>query len=165
MRSQKKPPIFFDLDETLIYATEPSEALAKLPFHNETVFDYTVYLRPEAHELLGRARAGRRDVYLFTHANFTYATEVSKVMQLGFNERTIFSFSMILNCRKGLCPEAVLIENKPPADEDTLVKMQALGITDDHVWMVPSFEPPNFPSAKLFTAGFDWRLAKLDRNH
>ena len=71
MRSRKKAPLFFDLDETLIYATEPSEALEKLPFHKETVFDYTVFLRPEAHELLASARDGGRDVYLFTGINRT----------------------------------------------------------------------------------------------
>lgn len=165
MQHRKKRPIFFDLDETLIYAGESGDELpiAKA-FKQIEMFDYRMYLRPEAREMLQLCRSGGREVYLFTHANFHYAREVSRAMDLGFDESTIFSFSMILNCRKGLCPDAVLIENKPPEDEDTQVKMEALGIPAEQVWMIPSFEPPKFAGAKLFLAGLEWRLSKLHRS-
>ena len=48
-------------------------------------------------------------------------------------------------------------------DDDTQVKMEALGIGPDQVWLAPSFTAPDFSSAKLFLAGLEWRLAKLDR--
>ncbi len=166
MQTRKKRPIFFDLDETLIFADESSERRKEADafgLKHWRLFDYTVYLRPEALEMLRLCRDGGREVYLFTHANFGYAREVSKELGLGFDESTIFSFSMILNCRKGLCPEAVLIDNKPACDEDTQVKMEALGIGAERLWQAPTFAAPEFASAKLFLAGLEWRLAKLDR--
>ena len=160
MRTRKLAPIFFDLDETLVYADE-SQTKLENGLIGKPVFDYLVYKRPEADALLSLAREGGREVYLFTHANFGYACEVSKQLELGFDETTIFSFGMILNCRKALCPDAILIENKPPSDEDTQIKMEALGIGDEEVWLVPSFEAPEFKSATLFLAGFAWRISRL----
>lgn len=36
-------------------------------------------------------------------------------------------------------------------------------ITAEQVWLIPSFEPPRFPSAKLFLLGLPLRLERLDR--
>ena len=96
-------------------------------------------------------------------ANFGFALTVSETFKLGFDERSIFSLAMILNCRRGLSPRSALIENKPPGDDSTELKMAALGISAGRVWVVPSYEPPRFASAKLFTLGLPLRLARLDR--
>jgi hypothetical protein len=108
-------------------------------------------------------REGGRPVYMFTMANFGFALMASKTFELGFGEDSIFSLAMVLNCRRGLSPQSALIENKPPEAEPTQMKMEALGISSDKVWVIPSFEPPRFPSAKLFTLGLPLRLARLDQ--
>lgn len=162
MRRRMRPPIFCDLDETLIYAAahgSPDERRSGIWYD---IMNYDVLLRPEALEILQHCRAGGRDVYLFTHASFGFALAVSQALDLGFNEQAVFSFAMILNCRKGLSPTGALIENRPASDPDTRIKMDALGIHAERVWMVPSFEPPRFPSARLFLLGLPHRLARLD---
>ena len=120
-------------------------------------------MRPETPEILRLCREGGREVYLFTMANFGFAHTVSQALGLGFAEDTIFSLAMILNCRRILCPHSALIDNKPPAAEPTRMKMEALGIGPSQVWGIPTFEPPRFLSAKLFTLGLPLRLARLDR--
>ena len=158
-----KPPLFVDLDETLIFAREATKRSAPPLKGARRVFGYEVILRPEAHDLLDLCRAGGREVFLFTNAFFGFALTASQTFCLGFDEASIFSFAMILNCRRGLSPGSALIENKPAHLEPTREKMQALGITAEQVWMIPSFEPPRFPSAKLFLLGLPHRLDRLDR--
>ncbi|MCX6944558.1 MAG: hypothetical protein NT173_07330 [Opitutales bacterium] len=159
----KKQPLFIDLDETLIYAREAT-APAEPPLRNsQFAAGHEIVVRPEAPELLRLCRAGGRQVFLFTRAFFGFALTASQTFALGFDERTIFSIAMILNCRRGLCPGAALIDNRPPHTESTQDKMEALGIPPEQVWVIPSFEPPHFPSARLFLLGLPHRLARLDR--
>lgn len=159
----RKPPLFVDLDETLIYATDGAPP-ALVAFRDaKQIGPYTALLRPEARELLAMCRSGGREVFLFTSAFFTYAFAVSDAFSLGFGQNTIFSLSMILNCRPGLSPRSALIDNKPPSAAPTQEKMRALGLTAEQVWLIPSFEPPRFPSAKLFLLGLPLRLERLDR--
>lgn len=162
MHARRREPVFCDLDETLIYAAESGSRCRNAGVTAQRVMDYDVYLRPEAAEILRLCRAGGREVYLFTHSSFGFAVGVAQALGLGFDERTVFSFAMILNCRKALCPTAALIENKGAADPDTRMKMEALGISAERVWVVPSFEPPRFAPARLFVLGLPHRLARLD---
>ena len=159
----KKVALFVDLDETLIFAGESPEGNPHVTPKSRRIGSYDVHLRPEAYELLGLCRAGGRPVYLFTNAFFGFARAASESFDLGFDETTIFSLAMILNCRPGLSPRSALIDNKPHTAEPTRLKMSALGIGPAQVWVIPSFEPPHFPSARLFLLGLPLRLARLDR--
>lgn len=161
MRAHKKT-VFIDLDETLIYAQELRLPTANSLKNSRCVGNYEVIVRSEAHRILQVCREGGRPVYLFTNAVFGFALEVSRVFDFGFGDSSIFSLAMILNCRRGLCPDGVLIENKPPSAEPTREKMNALGIPPEQVWELPSFEPPAFPTAKLFLLGLPLRLARHD---
>ena len=163
MRSRKRPPLFIDLDECLVHAREISRPDAVPPLGAVRLFRYDIYLRPETPELLQLCRDGGREVYLFTMANFGFALTVAQTYQLGFTENTIFSMAMILNCRRGLCPGAVLIDNKAPSEDTTQEKMAALGIASDAVWVIPAYEHPRFASAKPFLMGLPLRLARFDR--
>jgi hypothetical protein len=170
MRTRRRPPIFCDLDETLIHAAEAVDSAGdddcrehELDPTRRRIFGYDVRLRPEAHEILRLCREGGREVHLFTHATFGFAVAVAKAFDLGFDERSVFSTAMIFNCRRGLCPQAALIDDKPPRDPNTRAKIEALGIAAEQVWIVPAFEPPRFASARLFVAGLPFRLARLDR--
>jgi hypothetical protein len=159
----KLQPLFIDLDETLIYAREaPADGSASFQ-GSKRVLAYEAIMRPEAPEMLGICREGGRQVFLFTNAFFGFALEASQTFPLGFTETTIFSLAMILNCRRGLSPRSALIDNKPPTAEPTREKMDALGISSAQVWVIPAFEPPRFPPAKLFLLGLPLRLARLDR--
>ncbi|HEY0966079.1 MAG TPA: hypothetical protein VGD88_01705 [Opitutaceae bacterium] len=159
---RRKPPLFIDLDETLIYATDGAPPVLDAFKEAKRIGPYTALLRPEAPDLLATCRAGGREVFLFTSAFFNYALAASDAFSLGFSQNTIFSLGMIINCRAGLSPKSALIENKPPSAEPTQEKMRALGITPEQVWLIPSFEPPKFPSAKLFLLGLPHRLERLD---
>ncbi len=159
----KKTPLFIDLDETLIHARETPVGGPVTLRNSRRIGDYEVCVRPEAPELLSLCRAGGRQVFLFTNAFFGFAHEASRLFSLGFDDRTIFSFAMILNCRRNLSPASALIDNLPPQAESTQEKMQALGIAPEQVWVIPAFEPPHFPSAKLFLLGLPLRLERLDR--
>lgn len=158
-----KPPLFVDLDETLIHARATIESGSVAFKNSQRVGAYDVCVRPEAHELLKTCRAGGRPVYLFTNAFFGFALATSQIFSLGFDEHTIFSLAMILNCRRNLSPASALIDNLPPRAESTQEKMRALGITPGQVWVIPAFEPPHFPSARLFLLGLPLRLERLDR--
>jgi hypothetical protein len=158
----RKQPVFVDLDETLIYAQEIEAGGGPRLENSRPVLDYEVLLRPEAPELLRHCREGGRQVFLFTHASFNFALQVSQAFSLGFDETALFSFSMILNCRRGISPGSALVENTPPSSEMTRVKMDALGIGPEQVWLLPSYAPPRFPSARLFLLGLPLRLARLD---
>ena len=164
MHPRQHPPVFIDLDECLVHARETSQPADAPPPGAVRLFSYDVFLRPESPDLLRLCREGGREVYLFTMANFGFALTVSQALGLGFAENTIFSMAMILNCRRGLCPRAALIENKPPSDDTTLEKMAALGISAESVWVIPSYEHPKFASARLFLMGLPLRLARLDRS-
>ncbi len=157
----RKPPLFIDLDETLIYAREPVPG-ASLP-QSRDVLGYEVLVRPESHELLALCREGNREVFLFTVAYFGFALAASQACNLGFTDSSIFSLEMIVRCRRGLSPKSALIDNKPPSADPTQLKMDALGIGPAQVWVIPSFEYPEFHSARLFLVGLPVRLAKLDR--
>ncbi len=159
----KKPPLFIDLDETLIHARETPDGGPVTLRNSRRIGDYEVCVRPEAHELLSVCRAGGRQVFLFTNAFFGFAHEASRLFSLGFDDHTIFSFAMILNCRRNLSPASALIDNLPPSAESTREKIRALGIAPEQVWVIPAFEPPHFPSAKLFLLGLPLRLERLDR--
>jgi hypothetical protein len=156
----RKPPLFIDLDETLIHARQRSGD-PPWPGSRE-VLDYEVLMRPEARELLTLCRDGGREVYLFTAAGFGFALAASQHCGLGFTESSIFSLEMIVRCRRGLSPRSALIDNKPPAADPTRLKMEALGIGPTQVWVIPSYEPPRFPSARLFLLGLPARLVRLD---
>ncbi len=164
MRARKRAVVFCDLDETLISATEADAAMRSPSNEVYPIFNYDVRLRPEARELLRVCREGGREVHLFTHATFGFAVEVARVLRLGFDENTIFSTAMIFNCRRGLCPHAALIDDRPPDDPNTRAKMEALGIAASRVWVIPRYDPPRFASARLFLAGLPHRLARLDRD-
>lgn len=157
----RKPPLFIDLDETLIYARERG-AGAALPDALD-VLGYEVLVRPEAHEILTLCRHGGREVFLFTAAGFGFAFAASQACGLGFSEASIFSLEMIVRCRRGLSPQSALIDNLPPSADPTRLKMEALGIGPAQVWVIPAFEPPRFPTARLFVMGLPHRLAQLDR--
>lgn len=159
----KKPPVFVDLDETLIFARETTEGDTPQLRNSRRVSNYEVIIRPEALELLTFCRQGGREVFLFTNAFFGFALSASQTFSLGFDETSIFSLAMILNCRRNLSPRSALIDNKPHHTEPTQEKMLALGISPEQVWVIPSFEPPRFPSAKLFLLGLPLRLERLDR--
>jgi hypothetical protein len=159
----KRPPLFVDLDETLIHARETPEGGPATLGDSRRIGAYEVCVRPEAHGLLTLCRAGGRQVFLFTNAFFGFAHEASRIFSLGFDDHTIFSFAMILNCRRNLSPSSALIDNLPPQAESTQEKMRALGISPEQVWVIPAFEPPRFPSAKLFMLGLPVRLERLDR--
>jgi hypothetical protein len=157
----KKPPLFIDLDETLIYAREP-DPLNPLP-HAKHAAGYEISLRPEASQILQCCRAGGREVYLFTTAEFGFAVAATRACGLGFDETTIFSLEMIARCRLGLSPASALIDNKPPSSDATRLKMAALGIPPSQVWVIPSYEPPEFSSARLFLLGLPVRLQRLEQ--
>ena len=159
----KKPPLFVDLDETLIHARETPESDPATLKNSRRIGAYEVCVRPEAHELLTLCRSGGREVFLFTNAFFGFAHEASRIFSLGFDDHSIFSFAMILNCRRNLSPTSALIDNLPPQAESTQEKMHALGIAPEQVWVIPAFEPPHFPSAKLFLLGLPLRLERVDR--
>jgi hypothetical protein len=163
-RNPPPPPVFFDLDECLVYARERSAPpLAVRPTaETKTIGDYEVWLRPKGKELLRLARAGGREVYLFTMSAFLFAEGVTQAFGLGFTKRTIFSMAMILNCRRGLSPHSALIDNLPLGHVNTQEKVAALGIGPERVWVSPSFKPPRFASAKLFLMGLPARLERLD---
>ncbi len=162
-----RPPVFVDLDETLVSAREREGWVrSKRPDARQhtcqAVGGYDVVLRPEALEILQLSRAGGREVYLFTMASFGLALEISRAFGLGFGDSTIFSFSMVLNCRRELCPEGALIDDRPYTDGNTRAKADALGIGPERVWLIPAFQPPRYASAKLFVAGLPLRFARLD---
>lgn len=166
MSPSKRPPLFIDLDETLVHASDgavpPPFPHFDRPGRFCRIGEYHVQLRAETPEILALARGGGREVFLFTMSSFGFAAEVSQALDLGFGEHSIFSFAMILNCRSSLCPEGALIDDRPLADANTRMKADALGISADRVWRIPSFEPPSFASAKLFLAGLPLRLSRLD---
>lgn len=157
----RKPPLFIDLDETLIYARECGAGAVFRDAHD--VLGYEVLVRPEAHEILALCREGGREVFLFTVAGFGFAFAASQACGLGFTESSIFSLEMIVRCRRGLSPRSALVDNLPPSADPTRLKMEALGIGPTQVWMIPTFEPPRFPTARLFVMGLPHRLAQLDR--
>jgi hypothetical protein len=113
--------------------------------------------------MLSICREGGRQVFLFPSSFSGFALAASQTFSLGFDETSVFSIGIIFNCRRGLSPRSALIDNKPPSAEPAQVKMAALGIGPEQVWIVPSFEPPHFPPAKLFMPGLPLRLAQLDR--
>lgn len=158
-----KPPLFVDLDETLIHARETPDKGPLSLRNSRRIGAYEVCARPEALELLTLCRAGGRQVFLFTNAFFGFAHEASRIFSLGFDEHSIFSLAMILNCRRNLSPASALIDNLPPRAEPTQEKMRALGIPPEQVWVIPGFQPPHFPSARLFLLGLPLRLERLDR--
>ena len=158
----KRPPLFVDLDETLIYAREVTDDRPTPLKDSQRVGSYEACVRPEAYEMLKACRAGGRQVFLFTNAFFGFAHEASRIFSLGFDEHSIFSLAMILNCRRNLSPASALIDNLMPRAEPTQEKMRALGIPPEQVWVIPAFEPPHFPSAKLFLLGLPLRLERLD---
>lgn len=158
----RRPPLFIDLDETLIHASENSQRLRPTRAGSQRIGEYDVWLRPDAHELLRLCRDGGREVFLFTNAFFGFALAASERFDLGFDDRTIFSLAMILNCRRGISPYSALIDNQPPNAEPTREKMRALGILPGQVWTIPAFEPPKWPAARLFLLGLPLRLARLD---
>lgn len=98
----------------------------------------------------------------FCFETYQKCKEALRGLGSSFTDRSTFSVAMILNSRPRLCPDGILIEKKPAEHPDTRIKMDALGIGPERVWTVPSFEPPGFPSARLFIAGLPWSLVKLD---
>lgn len=159
----RKQALFIDLDETLIYAHDRSTGSTKLPGPAVAMGDYDVVVRPEAHEILRACRAGSREVFLFTTATFPFALAASRILGLGFDERTIFSIEMIARCRPGLSAMSVLIDNLPASSEATKLKIKVLGITPEQLWTIPSYEPPRFSSARLFLMGLPLRLVRFDQ--
>lgn len=159
---RRKPPVFIDLDETLVYAQESPDAVCSRP--TMRIGGYQVVVRPEAHEILTICREGGREVYLFTMATFGFALATSQTCGLGFDERSIFSLAMILNCRRGLSPRAALIDNLATDCEPTQLKLTAIGAPPENLWKIPTFSPPRFASARLFMAGLPYRLSRLDKN-
>lgn len=155
-------PVFIDLDETLVYAADESLDVS-IEGEKAALGDFHVLLRAEARAILEVCREGKRPVYLFTFGTFDYAAKINVAFGLGFTEETIFSQYMIYECRPNLCPNAVLIDNCGPDEGNTEIKMKALGISKEQVWLVPGFEPPHFPSARNFLAGLPWRLQRHDR--
>ena len=135
--------IFFDLDSTLVHAQVEVPAPTK-PEPPVRYGPYYVWLRPCAHELIALAKKTKIPLFLCTSSQRIYATGISRLLDLGFAEQQILGCEHMLAGETDLAPDAILIDDLPPADQIATFKRLVLGTTPDRYFQVPPFTATSF---------------------